>query len=396
MRCQTSLLASVLLSFLMAACASAPVIVEEAPPPPVEPASPLDGYRAIVADQERIEVRGASPTPQSFSAAGPTGFVSGAPDGSAVVLSKGGSLVAVSSEDGVITLLSEGSEDRVYTGAWSTDGMRFHFGYFVSAADGTGAGGSETGIDTWDRRADEVRSVGCSASKIVLAEVPGGSLMVRNEESLYEVEAIGCETIRSVDARKLHHVSASPDGRHLAYILRELVYNRERRAYEPDSTLYIESTTGSDPIKVIGDRYAPRNLSWRPDGSELLYDVAPPDDGLQRAVSVYTVADGRSTYVIPPAASSAVTHPSMAPGGRHIVYQRTSTDGGMDWQVKTSGATFSQSLPMPEVPVTGMYWVDADTLIVATEETSYLLSLAAATPILTDLENQVVWLWPQN
>jgi len=46
--------------------------------------------------------------------------------------------------------------------------------------------------------------------------------------------------------------------------------------------------------------------------------------------------------------------------------------------------------------VTGMYWVDADTLIVATEETSYLLSLAAATPILTDLENQVVWLWPQN
>lgn len=374
----------------MTACASAPVVVEEAPPPPPVPVSPLDGYRAVVADQGSVVVRNGSMDGQPFSVSGATEYVSGAPDGSAVVFAKGGSLLAVSGDDGMINVLAEGSANRVYTGAWSDDGARFHFGYYVPAGDAMGEGG----IGTWDLENDDVRSVGCSASKVVLAELAGGTLLVRNEDNIYEVEADGCGTIRSIDARKLHHVSASPDGQYLAYILRDLVYNRAERAYEPDSTLYIEPTSGGDPVKVIGDKYTPRNISWRPDGSELLYDVAPPDDAAQRAVSVYTVADGRSTYLIPPSASTAATHASMSPGGRHVVYRQTSEDGVADWQVKTTGSQFSQSLPMPDAPVASMYWADGNALIVRTQASSHLLSLAGSAPELTDLEAPVVWLWP--
>lgn len=383
-----NLFAALFVSLLMAACASAPMVVEEVPVP-VEPVSPLDGYRAVVAEQGSVAVVNTTNDGRSFSVTGEIGYVSGSPDGSAVVFAKGGSLLAVSGDDGAINVLSQGAENRVYSGAWSRDGARFHFGYYVPAGDAMGAGG----IETWDRSAEEVRSVGCSASKVVLAEVPNGSLLVRNEDTIYEVAADGCGTLRSVDARKLHHVSVSPDGGQLAYILRELVYNRSERAYEPDSTLYIEPSSGGDPVKVVGDKYAPRNLSWRPDGSELLFDVGSPDDAARRAVSVYTVADGRSIYLMPPSASTAATHASMSPDGQHVVYLQTADDGSSGWQVKTTGSTFSQSLPMPDAQVTSRYWVDGNAMIMRTEDTSYLMSLAGASPEITDLQAPVVWLW---
>ena len=383
-----SLFAALFVSMLIAACAGAPMVVEEVPVP-VEPVSPLDGYRAVVAEQGSVVVVNTTNDGQPFSATGATGFVSGAPDGSSVVFNKGGSLLAVFGDDGSINVLSEGAENRVYSGAWSRDGARFHFGYYVLAGDAMGAGG----IGTWDLAADDVRSVGCSASKVVLAEVPNGSLLVRNEDTIYEVATDGCGTIRSVDARKLHHVSVSPDGGQIAYILRELVYNRSERTYEPDSTLYIEPSSGGDPVKVVGDKYAPRNLSWRPDGSELLFDVGSPDDAAQRAVSVYTVADGRSTYLMPPSASTAATRASMSPDGRHVVYLQTADDGSLGWQVKSTGSMFSQSLSIPDTQIASMYWVDHNSMIMRTQDTSYLVSLAGASPEITDLEAPVVWLW---
>lgn len=344
---------------------------------------------AVVVDDAGVTVRRSSDDQQTIQASGDVSFVSMAPDGSAVVMSVGTSLIAVPREDGMITVLEQDGADRVYTGAWSQDASRFHYGFYVPSNGGMGAGG----IRTWDRAADEFRNVGCSASKVVLAELAGGSLLVRNTDNIYEVEADGCGTIRTVDARKMHHVTASPDGGYLAYILRDLVYNRDARAYEPDSTLYVEPASGGEAIKVIGDKYTPRNLSWRPDGSELLYDVAPPGGEAQRAVSIYTLSDARSAYLLPPSSSTAATEALMAPGGQHVLFRQSSADGMSDWQVKTTGSNFAQSLPMPDGAPTSVYWLDGDRLLIRTGASSHVVSVAGSTPSITDLESAVVWAW---
>ncbi len=383
----TAVFVVVFAAVIWTGCASAPVIVEEAPLS--IPASPLDGMTAVLVDDAGLTLRRSVSQEQRYQATGPVTYVSAAPDESAVVISVGGSLIAVPREEGMINVLESGDAARVYTGAWSKDGSRFYFGFYVPAGDGMGAGG----IRTWDRAADEVRDVGCSASKVVLAELASGSLLVRNVDNIYEVQTEGCATMRSVDARKMHKVTVSPDGAYLAYILRELVFNRENRSYEPDSTLYVESSTGGEAIKVIGDKYTPRNLSWRPDGSELLYDVAPPGGEAQRAVSVYTLSDARSTYVLPPNTSTAATEALMAPGGQHVLFRQSSSDGISDWQIKTTGSNFAQSIPMPNGAVVAAYWLDGNRLLIRTVETSAVVSVAGATPSLTDLEASVIWAW---
>ncbi len=382
------LLVVVTAAVFLSACASAPVVVEETPPPPPVPSSPLDGFTAVVLDDSAISVRRSATDELRMAAEGDVSFTSVSPDGQTVVMAVGGQLIGFPRE-GMVNVLSTGSADRVYSGAWSQDGMRFHFGHYVPAGDAMGAGG----IETWDRATDDVSNVGCSASKMVLSALPDGSLLVRNQDNIYQVAAEGCGTLRTVDARKLHHVTPSPDGQQLAYILRDLVYNREARSYEPDSTLYLESTAGSEPVKVIGDKYAPRNISWRPDGSELLYDVGPPDDAAQRAVSIYTVSDARSTYLLPPSTSASMTHASMAPGGRHVLYRQTAMDGGVDWQVKTAGSNFSQSLPMPGESISHVQWVNDDHLLMTGASSSYLISVAGASPTMADLEARAIWLW---
>lgn len=380
-------LAAVLVAVIWIGCASAPVVVEEAPPP--VPASPLDGLTAVVVDDAGLTVRRSAEQVQTSEATGSVNFVSSAPDESAVVVGVGGSLMAIPRDGGMITVLENGDAARVYTGAWSEDASRFHFGFYEPAGEGMGAGG----IRTWDRADDEIRDVGCSASKVVLAEHASGSLLVRNVDNIYEVEADGCGTLRSIDARKMHHVTASPDGAYLAYILRELVFNRDNRSYEPDSTLYVEPTTGGEAVKVIGDKYTPRNLSWRPDGSELLYDVAPPGGEAQRAISVYTLSDARSSYVLPPNTSTAATEALMSPGGQHVLFRQSSADGMSDWQVKTTGSSFAQSIPMPDGAVSAVYWLDGNRLLIRTDAGSAIVSVAGSTPTLSDLDTPVVWAW---
>lgn len=390
MRLSFRFLLLLLLPLLMTACAGpAPVVVEEAPVPET-PSSPLDGFTALVLDSRALTVRRSADDTEVLDVSGAVTFESLSPDGSAVAMGIGGSLVLVEKEAGAARILSRGPAERVYTGAWSRDASRFHFGYYLPVEAGMGAGD----IQTFDRTTGSSTSVGCSASKAVLAELSDGSLLVRNTDNLYQVDATGCGTLRSVDARKLYHVKASPDGAYLAYILRDLVFNREKRAYEPDSTLYIESTTGSDPIKVIGDKYSPRNLAWSSDGAELLYDVAPPGGEAQRAVSVYVVADARSSYVLPPSGSNAVTHGRFSPSGRHVLFRRTGPDGEADWQVKMAGSQFAQSLPLPEGALSAPRWTDDGHLLVTTVNgSSHLISVSSGAPVSTDLQASVVWLW---
>ncbi|MDA0379263.1 MAG: hypothetical protein O2899_07205, partial [Bacteroidetes bacterium] len=364
------------------------------PAPPAMPVSPLDAFTAVVQTEDALVVRRGPGSAESAPARGSLTFLSPSPDGSSVAAAVGGTLFLVSRADGSILKLDEGPADRIYTGSWSADEAFFHFGYYVPAANGAMGAGD---IRTFDRVNQVVTRVGCSASKAVLAALPDGSLLVRNTDNIYQVEADGCGTLRTVDARKLHHVLPSPDGGYLAYILRDLVFNRDRRAYEPDSTLHIESTAGSEPVKVIGDKYSPRNLSWSLDGSELLYDVAPPADEAMRAVSIYTVSDGRSSYLIPPSSSQAMTHAHSSPSGRHVLVRVTGQDGSADWQVKLSGAPFVQALPLPDAGTASIRWVGDDHLLVQAEDgSSHVLSLASGTPERTALDRVVLWLWPSE
>jgi hypothetical protein len=83
----------------------------------------------------------------------------------------------------------------------------------------------------------------------------------------------------------------------------------------------------------------------------------------------------------------------MSPGGQHVLFRQSSTDGMSDWQVKTTGSNFAQSIPMPAGGVTAAYWLDGNRLLIRTEAGSSLVSVAGSTPALTDLDASVVWAW---
>jgi dipeptidyl aminopeptidase/acylaminoacyl peptidase len=269
--------------------------------------------------------------------------------------------------------------------AWSADGRRLVVGHHTGSATSMGPGGivrvditSSGGPMTLGG----VTDVGCSASKVVLAVRPDGALLVRGSDNLYVVEADGCATLQAIDARRMHQITPSPDGRHLAYIFRELVYNRQARAYEPDSTLYVSSLDDTEPVKVIGDRYAPRNPVWSPDGAQLGYDVRPPDGNGQRTVSSWTMSDGQSGYIVPPgAAAGSVTNLRFAPGSAVVAFQ---VDG--DWHFRGGPGTFMQPFPGDESPRDFM-WLDGSRVLAwygtpsgNPSERAAILTLASDTP----------------
>lgn len=262
--------------------------------------------------------------------------------------------------------LWDGPTDEHVSLAWSADGRRLYAGHHAGSPANMGPGGilrvdvapANQSFPDSTITAGGVHDVGCTASKVVLAVRPDGSLLVRGTDNLYVVESDGCATLETIDARRMHSLAASPTGRHLAYIYRELVYNRQARAYEPDSTLYVYALDGSEPVKVIGDRYAPRNPVWSHDGMQLGYDVRPPDGDGRRTVSAWSVEDGQSGYVIPPgAAAGSVTHVRFAPGSAVVAFQ---VDGS--WHFRGGPGTFSQPFPGKESPADFM-WVDGNRVL---------------------------------
>lgn len=267
---------------------------------------------------------------------------------------------------GVARLLWDGPTDEHISLAWSPDGSWLFMGHHTGSRTRMGPGGivrvdvtpANTSSPDSSITAGGVHDVGCSSSTVVLAARPDGSLVVRGTDNLYVVEADGCATLESIDARRMHSVTASPTGRHLAYIYRELVYNRDARAYEPDSTLYVATLDDQEPVKVIGDRYAPRNPVWSHDGTQLGYDVLPPDGDGRRTVSAWSVADGQSGYIIPPgAAAGSVTHLRFAPGSAVVAFK---VDG--EWHFRGGPGTFTQPFPGGESP-TDFLWLDGNRVL---------------------------------
>jgi len=365
-----------LAAIFIGACASTEsVTVEEAPVEEVGPAI------TILNNQDGVLVTAAldSGTLSEIGSGGLPVFRSVAQNRMAIAFDNGSSsaLYVLGERKMTPVLLHEGASGLSYTGDWSEDGSLFYFGYYMPVGKKMGDGD----INVFSVLDSSISRVGCSASKAVLSMLPDGSLLVRNSDNIYQVSAAGCETKRTVDARKLYHVTVSPDGAHMAYILRDLDYNRETKQYEPDSTLYLESTTGGQPVKVVGDKYNPRNMVWSPDSKNMAYDVLLPEGNGQRAISIYDIDLASSGYMIrPDAQSPSQSHASYSADGMLILFEGRSFDGSVMFMTKAQLSPFGQAILGPDgsEPVHAE-WLDSDYLFVRLDNGGTIISRGGST-----------------
>lgn len=229
-------------------------------------------------------------------------------------------LVFVDLTSGTSRELHAGSTPLEYTGAWSPDEQSFAFGY-NTPVEGQGRNSiGEGGIMIFSRGEGQVRSVGCSASQAVISWPSDSALFVRNNDNMYGVSPLDCATQRTVDIRKWHHISPSPDGHRIAYILRDLAFNSDTRQYEPDSMLYVVPVGEKGGILVVGDRYRPRNQVWSADSKELAFDVLERVGEEKRVVFIYQLEEDKRLVLTTPAdANPSESHPSYY-GSSHSVY----------------------------------------------------------------------------
>ncbi len=232
--------------------------------------------------------------------------------------------------------------------AWAPEGHRLAFA-FAPAANGARAPG-----DVFITEGAAVRSVGCSAAHRVLAWLPNGRLVTRDAANLYVVDADGCATRSRVDARRMHHIRIAPGGDRMAFIHRELVYDRSEGAYVPDSSLVLSALDGSDRQELFGDERRIRHLRWSPDGTELAFD-AQLEGAAHRQVVTYNVARDETVYLVPPQAVSGADQikPRWAPSGSLLAF--TLREDGTD-----RAAVQVQGQLRRLAPVSGSVWGWAD------------------------------------
>ncbi len=303
------------------------------------------------------------------------------PPGTAVALQ-------VTGADGTAIVLADRSTSRVRVAyetrmpaelsmSWSQNGERLFVGQRAES------GG---GVFEIDGATAAVRDVGCSASNVVLGVRTDGTLAVRDANNVYMVDSADCATRATFDARRMIEIAVSPGGSHLAYVHRELNYNRETRSYEPDTSLFVVPTAGGEPRRIVGDRYAPRRISWIGDGNELAYDVVLQDGTGNRGLSIWSAASGRSSWAIPPEGlTGSASHGRYGPDPGTFVFQ---LDGV--WHYRTGVGSFVQPLP-PDFSPEQMVWVGPQTLWARRGETSAIIELAGrAAPHETP---GAVWAW---
>lgn len=301
------------------------------PPEPEETVPVLRGpaFAALYFDEAGLRHRDLSAGTDVFLVEGTyLGAHGVSPEGRHLAVSvrgnDGAKLVVVDLTTGDVWEVHTVEETVEYSMAWAPDGSALAFGYYASRRGGAQAMMGPAGIQVATVEARTVQHAGCTVSRIVKHWLPGGDLVVNDGSNQYIVGADDCRTLHTVDARKMHHVAFSPDGKRMSYIFRDLVYNRETRQYEPDSTLFIADVTGENARKVVGYKYRPRHMIWSPDGTELAFDVQSQDDPALRYISIYDVEQGTSAYLNLPDAGGAYseTHPRWSPSGERMAFDR--------------------------------------------------------------------------
>lgn len=342
--CRSHNLAWVLgsLLLLVSAC-SGPAAVEPPPatPTPVVEAPSGPPYAVIYADQTGLHLFDAA-RDMTASVRGVTveaSMAKAAPQGEAVATvyqtSDSTTLVLMQGED--VRWLHSVAGEAEYTLAWQAGGRTLAFGFYTPVVDGDqvkmGAGGVRT-VALGER----VEDVGCSASKAVYMWLPNGDLIVGNDDNHYVVDANNCATKSTFPLRKRRSIQYAPGGQHMSYIFRDLVYNRERRAYEPESTLFVANVDGTNENRLMTDRFKARNMAWSPDGTQLAFDVQSQDNEGVRQVAIHNVGRSETTYLVPPADGQTFsdTHPSWSPTGARMAYDRSYPDGTLQKVVYTT------------------------------------------------------------
>ncbi|MES3629724.1 MAG: hypothetical protein PPP56_06120 [Longimonas sp.] len=272
-----------------------------------------------------------------------------------------------------------------YSVAWHPTDDAFAYGvYTPTPNDNRGAGTVRIAQE------NDTHSVGCSASTEVLAWLSDGELSVRDDENLYVVGADDCATQATLDIRRHHQLTYHPSGRYLAYIYRTLEYNRSANEYQPDSSLYVSSASGTNETLLFGNERAARHATWAPDTFELAVSVE--EEGTRRIV-VSDVASEETTFLVSPAEApaGAQTHPHWSPEGDAVAFTLTTDNGTQQAAVHQAGST---DLLMPVTgPVWG--WVDAQTIALPTEDGPTLTDLNGS-PIYTleDSSTTLIGAWP--
>lgn len=257
----------------------------------------------------------------------------------------------------------------IYSLAWHPDRRRdrLAFGYYRPSEEGRGPGSVQ--ITAPD---EEPQDVGCSTVREVLHWLPDGTLAARTEDNLFVVSTEDCATRASLDARRMYHIRFAPNGQQMAFIHRELVYDRSAGEYVPDSSLVLSGPQDETRETLFGDERRVRHLRWAPDGSELAFDVAAEESG-HRQVVVY---DGsRPSFLTSPEATTAdQTHPRWSPSGSRLAFTLRTGDKASA-AVRMQGQT--RRLGPTRGPVWG--WLDEKSVVVPGPDSVRVQSLDGTT-----------------
>lgn len=269
-----------------------------------------------------------------------------------------------------------------YSLAWHPTENRLAFGHYRPTADRErGRGGIQVAHAN-----GSVRSVGCNAAVEVLAWLPDGTLATRTDETLYLVSAADCETQASQDARRMHAISYAPDGGRMAFIHRELRYDRDAGDYVPDSSLVLATSSGTNGETLFGDERAVRHLRWAPDASELAFDVQP-EEADHRQIVIYT--GERTLFLVSPDKIRAdQICPRWSPSGSRVAFTIRST-GGPRAAVRVKGQTRRLG------PVDGAVWgwLDERTLVVPGPDTLRIQTLSGTTRHTHPAPQSLIYVW---
>jgi Tol biopolymer transport system component len=245
--------------------------------------------------------------------------------------------------------------DATYSLAWHSEDNRLAFAYYTPARSGT-RGPGDVFVATPD---GETRNVGCSAAREVLDWLPDGALATRNDDKLYVVAPGDCATRAAADARRMRHAAYAPTGARLAYIHRELTYDRSANEYTPDSSLFLSDAKGQGAEELLGPERRVRHLRWAPDASELAFDAHVEASGYRQIVSYNTGSD-RTVYLTPPGqATGNQVHPRWSPSASSVAF--TLRTGGQPTAAVRVEGQLRQFGPV-DGAVWG--WLDDRTLVV--------------------------------
>lgn len=272
-----------------------------------------------------------------------------------------------------------------YSLAWHPDQERLAFGHYRPTDDDRrGPGGIQTATPN-----GMTRDVGCNSVREVLHWLPNGSLATRTNDNLYVVDTEDCATKASLDVRRMHHIRYAPTGEQMAYIYRELKYDRDRGEYVPDSSFVLSGPRGTNAETLFGDQRRPRHHRWAPETTELALDVRVEESG-HRQVVVY---DGsRPTFLIPPSETTAdQMQPRWSPSGNRLAF---TVRGGTSPQaaVRIQGQT--RHLGPVDEAVWG--WLDERSVVVPGPDSVRVQSLNGATRYAHPTPETLLHVWRRS